>query len=336
MAKKEISHPLFLSILAMAKRVIYNIILLSVFIAMVACGGRSKSGGSDKEQSAEKIEVSYAPGERMFFPDFNPSTLRNYDDYRRAIDGYWDDFDFDADTAVVAYNTSSIIQAMSDYVAYIEPQRADSLLRALMHRAERSRPVFDLFIEAADVVLGDPNSPLRNDEYHIPILEVIVESPLLDEYDRIAPMYDLEMARQNRIGSVANNFEYCLANGSKMWMHDIDADYLLIMLNNPGCPMCKEIIEQLTTSPMINELCELGRLKILSLYPDEDIKAWREYLPNMPQSWINAYDEGMKISEQRLYNLEAIPSLYLLDRDKRVLIKDGTQVEYIEYILNMM
>lgn len=275
-------------------------------------------------------------GSKIFYADFNPATLRNYADYRRAIDHYWDGFHFDADTLVAAYNTSSVMQAMADYIAFIEPQRADSLLRALMHRAERSRPVLDLFASAAESILGDPNSPLRNDEYYIPILEVLVASPLLDEYDRIAPLYDLEMAYKNRIGSRANNFEYMLADGSKGWMQDIEADFLIIMFNNPGCPMCKQITEELTSSPMINELTELGLLEIMALYPDEDIEAWRAYLPNMPSSWINAYDPGMIISQDRLYSLKAIPSLYLLDKEKRVLIKDSFDVRQIESVLNAL
>ena len=39
------------------------------------------------------------------------------------------------------------------------------------------------------------------------------------------------------------------------------------------------------------------------------------------------------MSKERLYNLNAIPALYLLDRDKRVIIKDGTSVTEIENVL---
>ena len=100
--------------------------------------------------------------------------------------------------------------------------------------------------------------------------------------------------------------------------------------------MCKQITEELTSSPMINELTELGLLEIMALYPDEDIEAWRAYLPNMPSSWINAYDPGMIISQDRLYSLKAIPSLYLLDKEKRVLIKDSFDVRQIESVLNAL
>ena len=44
---------------------------------------------------------------------------------------------------------------------------------------------------------------------------------------------------------------------------------------------------------------------------------------------INAYDAGQKITERQLYDLKAMPTLYLLDKDKRVILKDAP-VEQIE------
>lgn len=301
-------------------------LLLIIALCAVGC--------IDSPKQSEKETIVYEPGtRRMERAVSDLSQIRTTEDYRRYIDTYWDKFDFDADSLVVAYDTIDICEAMASYVMFMEPQRADSLMRALMHRAERSRPVLDFFTTITEMVLHDPNSPLRNDEYYIPVLETLIASPLLDEYERMIPAYDLEIAKLNRINHIANDFEYTLANGRKAKMHDIESDYLVVMLNNPGCPMCKQITEQIEASPMLNELQELGRLKILAIYPDGDIEAWRDYLPNMPRRWISAYDAEQTISRERLYNLRAIPALYLLDSEKRVLVKDGTDVGYIEFMI---
>lgn len=294
------------------QRAIY---ILTAIIMLVGCGGRSQSKGSGEVEH-------YAPGTRTF--------------ERGTIDNYWDKFDFAIGERVVEYDTVDLVYAMADYVAMIEPTAADSLLRALMHRAEASRHVLDMFATVAEIVLHDPNSPLRNDEYYIPILEVLVHSPHYDEYDRIAPIYDLDMARKNRIGTVATDFAYTLACGREGRMHDIVAEYTILMFSNPGCPMCRDIRREIEASPLINELCERGDIAILTLYPDEDIAAWREHLPELPAGWINAYDRGTQITTERLYNLNAIPSLYLLDSDKRVIIKDGTSVAQIENAIAIM
>lgn len=312
---------------------IYYIVLATV-VLLASCNGGSRSNNGSSTPSSGNAdpchEESYAPGTREVEVDFDLSSISNYEEYRRAIDRYWDGFDFAADTLVVAYDTTSLTEAFANYVVYIEPERADSLLRELFHRAERSRPVLDLFSHVAEVVLHDPNSPLRNDEYYIPILETLLDSPLLDEYAKIVPAYDLDLACKNRIGTQATDFVYTLENGRTGRLHNLRADYVILMFSNPGCPMCHDLMLELTASPLICELSELGRLKVLNIYPDADLAAWRAYLGELPHSWINAYDNGMTLSNERLYNLNAIPSLYLLDSQKRVLVKDGTNVAQIE------
>ena len=288
-----------------------------------------------KRDDADKADVAhFEPGTRQLDVDFDIYNIATEEEFNRAIDRYWDGFDFECGERVAEYDTVQVMQVFADYVSYIsvgaERERRDSLLRGLVLRAEKSRPVLDFFAYVAEGVLHDPNSPLRNDELYIPILEVLVESPLYDEYDRIAPAYDLELARENRIGEVANDIAYTLVNGKRGRLHDIDSDYVILMFSNPGCPMCREIIEQISSSPLLNEMMENDLIEVLSVYPDEDLEAWRDHLGEMPRRWINGYDEGMKISEERSYNLQAIPSLYLLDGEKRVIIKDGTSVAQIE------
>ena len=142
------------------------------------------------------------------------------------------------------------------------------------------------------------------------------------------------MASQNRLGQRANDFRYTLASGATGTLYGVKAEYTLLFINNPGCGMCKQLREQISGSPMLSEMIERGRLKILALYPDEDLTEWRNYRDHIPASWINAYDVGCLVRENGTYDLTAIPSLYLLDSDKRVLVKDSTDVPYIEEVID--
>ena len=165
-------------------------------------------------------------------------------------------------------------------------------------------------------------------------MDSLMRSPFYDEYERIAPQYDLEMAMQNRLGQPANDFRYTLASGASGTLYGLQAEYVLLFINNPGCAMCREIREAITSSPMLSEMIERGRLKVLALYPDEDLTEWRDYRDHIPASWINAYDKGCVVREKSLYDLHAIPALYLLDSRKRVLVKDSTDVAQIEEIID--
>ena len=46
----------------------------------------------------------------------------------------------------------------------------------------------------------------------------------------------------------------------------------------------------------------------------------------------NGYDKKLVIKEKNLYDLKAIPTLYLLDKDKKVLLKDATVAQIDQYL----
>ena len=56
----------------------------------------------------------------------------------------------------------------------------------------------------------------------------------------------------------------------------------------------------------------------------EDLKAWQEHGADFPESWGYVRGRDGALSEANLYDLKAIPTLYLLDRNKKVLLKDAT------------
>lgn len=312
----------------------YGITLWSVLLvlAMVfaSCGSTTRKG---TPRTAEVSKPASVPA-RRFIPALPPSTLQGeaYTEY--MAEHYWDRFDFTDTTFIAEVEPQHMTTAFAVYVSeYVTDTTANRLMSRLMARATSSRQMFDYFLRMAEVVLHDPNSPLRNDEKYIPVLEATVASPLYDEVERLPYEYDLEIARQNRVGRAANDFTLTLDGGRSMRMYDIEADYLLIFISNAGCPMCREVKEQIVASPLLNELTERGTLKVVALYPDEDLAAWHEQTKEYPEAWICAHDSGQLIERERLYDLKAIPALYLLDREKRVMAKDCTDVAYIEELI---
>lgn len=290
-----------------------QIISIFLILALVGCGPKR----AKTTEPTANVSVELSPEQKL----------------REVLDSYWDGFDFEDAEALKELNREVVIYALSEYVSLMPAEDADTLMRDLIRRASTSHDMLDYFATLCEIVLHNPNSALRNDEYYIPVLEELIASPLLDEYERIAPAYDLDIALKNRIGRVATDFVYTLEDDSQHRLHDINANYTILMFSNPECPLCGEIMRQIDSSPLLSALIQHNALKVLSVYPDEDIARWRKYIDNIPTKWIRAYDKGQILSKERLYNLSAIPALYLLDRDKRVLIKDGTSVADIERLL---
>lgn len=247
---------------------------------------------------------------------------------------YWDRFDF-ADTALISCPeiTEQAFVDFIDLLPYIPQDKAIDTITGVMDAAMRAdSTMFAHFAEMSEKYLYDPNSPFRNEEYYIPVLQYIVSSPNVDEISRIRPQYQLEMAMKNRPGMIAADFTYTLRNGKTGKMLGIAAKYTILYFNNPDCHDCQRVKNLMAKSSVINKLLEdtvssKNKLAILSIYPDSDLPIWLNAV--YPRKWINGYDAERIINDRQLYDLKAIPTLYLLDSNKRVILKDAP-IEVVE------
>ena len=304
-----------------------NILLLVVMTTIISCGNARKRG--DHSSVGGIDEARYA----LRAPQAPPA-LQDEAAVAYLRDNWWREFDFCDTLQLQQIDKGEFARFFARYTMLLPADSADSYMSELMQKASQSKPMFDYFMHVAEGVLHDPNSDFRDDEKYIPVLEAALQSNYLDEYEKAPYRYDLNIARQNRVGQVANDFAYTTADGRTSRLYELGAEHILIFISNPGCPMCRDVSEQIQSSPLMNELIERGTLKVLVIYPDADLEAWREHLADYPSAWICAYNEGQVIERERLYDLRAIPSLYLLDSGKRVMAKDCVDVAYIEELIS--
>ena len=189
----------------------------------------------------------------------------------------------------------------------------------------------------------DPNSPVLDEEIYLSALNGILAAKSLSDLDKMQYEYQHRICSLNRVGTPAANFAFRELNGRnasagavafgryvEKRLYDINAGYTLIFFNNPDCNACAEILDAIKNSPMV-ELVKRGELKVLAMYIDEDLTAWRENSGKYPVEWIYAYDHNLVLRDNNIYGLRAIPSLYLLDKEKRVLLKDAPVGDIISY-----
>lgn len=293
-------------------------------LTLLACSSSKKSGLQTNQVYAPQTVVP----DTFVLPQL-PEKLINPDE-RRAflISHYWDRFDFTDST--LTRKPAITEQAFVDYIhilGFLAPGEPDGPLLNTLHRAQVDATMYRYFVSLMEKYFFDPNSPFRNEELYIPVLKEISSSPLLGEADRSRYLLQLEMTLLNRVGEKANNFTFMLPTGEPRKLWDINSQYLLLLFSNPGCPTCERVIRYLDSSPVLKRAFSLNSptrnmLTILTIYPDSELEEWRDHLPQMPQRWLHGYDPGMTITRNRLYDIKAIPTIYLLDSDKKVILKD--------------
>ena len=199
-------------------------------------------------------------------------------------------------------------------------------------KVNASSNVFETFTELVDKYFFDPNSPYRNEDYYGFYVERLSTYPGLapemkGKYDRHARLCAL-----NRVGTKAADFRFADRRGKMHTLYGVKAPYTLLFFSNPGCEACMNIINVLKGEPAISEMIASGQLAVINIYIDEDLEAWRSYMPIYPEIWFNGFDPDFVIRAESLYNVRAIPSLYLLDRDKKVLMKDAPEARVFDFL----
>ena len=300
-------------------------IILSVVLLLFVGGcrnGRERTAVVADNRVAEYYKVPEAPS-------MLSGQERNDDFYAR---NWWRDFDFGDSLQAAVADSAYFMQLFSGWVQVLErvPDVGPGCVEDVMSRASASKKCFDMLVMAAREVLADPNSALRDDELYMPVLRVRIASPFTDEVTRERLRYRLDILSQNRIGHKANNIRYTLFDGFEGTLYGIKAEYTLVFINNPGCEMCRTVREEICASALLSGYIASGRLKVLAIYPDQDLDEWLRYRSEMPSTWINGYDRECVMRSEGTYNLAAIPSLYLLDKDKTVLVKDAVSIPIIE------
>ena len=299
-------------------------IALAIILTAFCLGCAPKQ---EKSAPAKSYRFSYVQPPLHVVQEEVPNYMRDH---------FWDNFDFTDTLWTTKADTTEMLRAYAAFVAGVVGPTNQEPIRKLMQRASASKKMFDYFAMLSEKVLYDPNSPYRSDELYIAVLEAQLASPHYDKYEKMAPEYNLRIVSQNRIGHEANDFDYTLKTGRTSNLYSLKSDFVILYINNPGCTMCREITEVLKQSPIISDLQRKGRLKILAIYPDENLDEWHKHYADLPANWINSYDKGCRIERENLYNVRAIPALYLLDKDKRVLVKDSVNVGEIEAVLSQL
>lgn len=332
-------------------------------LALASCGGRtggssSHKGGGDGQPDTGAPTEEAAPAKTRSFPTVSvPSVYgdgtQEAMDY--VLDHYWDAFlKGDGTTGpdtVLGVADGDVEQALANYIQILETVKSeatpDSLqpLRKAQHsvsrffrrlearqRADTSAHTYLRMTEIVARYLYDPNSPLRDEDLYLPFVEAMAESQCTRDDVRTACRHELQMCRTNPFGSQAPDFKFSRIDGSKSHLYAVNAEYTMLFFSNPGCESCKQIIHDVMSRQYVESYIASGRLAIVNIYVDEEIKAWREYHHNYPRSWINGYDHTFSLRDSWKYDIRAIPSLYLLDSGKRVLMKDAPTEKVLSFL----
>lgn len=168
---------------------------------------------------------------------------------------------------------------------------------------------------------GSPASPYRDEGRYIAFLDSLLAIDTLPEALRERALDRRRVAMLNRPGSIASDFRYLERQGGESRLHDLQSPLTLLVFYDPECPHCGDILRALASSKAINRAIADNRLTVLAIYAEGKRDVWDQTRDGLPGNWLVGYDLT-GILDEEIYDLPAMPTPYLLDSDKRVILKD--------------
>ena len=293
------------------KRILFSLLVIS--LCCFSCSGQQKNESTIEAKKERGFQLPEVPV-MLDTPEARATFVCEH---------YWDNFDF-ADTAYIHLPdiTEQAIVNFMDLMPRVPKELSEKAMGILYQKAAPYSPMLWHFWETMSRYWKDANSPVRNEEMFIRLCRSVESVPQVEEVLKQRASFARRLAEKNRVGQSAFDFTYTLASGKQGRMYGLKADYTLLFFYNPDCHTCMEIKNAMKQSSRLKEWVSSGKMKVLTLYPDEDMALWRSHLNELSNEWVNGYDKGQVLTHELLYDLSAIPSFYLLDKDKKVLLKD--------------
>lgn len=184
----------------------------------------------------------------------------------------------------------------------------------------RQENTFGLILYWLDNILYDSSSPHYNENLYSSLMNAVIISDA-DSIMKLIPLKRMEMMKKNQVGKQANNFSFVNKEGHNNSLYKIEAPLLLLVFNNPDCSLCHQTEKSIVQNELLQSLMNSGRLKLLAIAHDAEYDEWMNH--TYPSNWLVGYDKEKVIYEQRLYDIQRLPCLYLLNKDKQVLLKEA-------------
>ena len=146
----------------------------------------------------------------------------------------------------------------------------------------------------------------------------------------------------NIMGNPASDIELPDLSGKKINLYGVNADYTLLAIWDPTCGHCKEVLPKLDSAYQAHWKSLGMKMFGLARETDGKITDWTKFIQEHKlNDWTHVYyskaDDSARVNNNipsytQLYDVQSFPTLYLLDKDKRIMAKKVT-LEQVDEIL---
>ncbi len=254
--------------------------------------------------------------------------------YRYAKEHYWDNFDF-MDGRLV--RTPIFENKLKSYLNNWVVPDSDSLIYEFnwmmalgRNDPEMSRYLISYFVDnyMYPKIMGQDKVFLHAYQKYIAENNPITD--WLNEKQRKTITERAYMIMANQLGAPAYDLTLVDTAGKVKKLYDVKSDYVVVNFWDPNCGKCKEDLPKLDS--LYNNEWKGKNVQVYAVMVNEDaINEWAPAIRKTGKGWVHVHQtKAMRAEEEKaqqpnfrqLYDMRSTPTLYLLDKEKRIIAKN--------------
>ncbi len=260
---------------------------------------------------------------------------RNKDLYQKYyVQHFFDGFPWNDPNVFNTPVSDAKVKGFCDIIYQIDRPDLDTFVVDALDKAKTNEQSLYRLFDRMEKIIGSITSPYKVEHVYIKMLQNMLSYPKLDEDRRRRYERELKNINKNLAGDAVPDFRMVTATGDTISLYDIQSEYMILYLQHPTCPTCREVRGKMSRFPSLNSAIDNGNLKVLTVYFEDDPRVWEQYLrsPEANARYMHGWNFDQAIDDQMLYDTRTIPYMFLLDRNKRVVKKDLLANEIEDFI----
>jgi thiol-disulfide isomerase/thioredoxin len=273
-------------------------------------------------------------------PDFpvpigfaNPDSVKWIRNYLYNKDHYFDNIDLTDERLL---RTPILYSKLDAFFTNVLIQAPDSINREIDKLIKRCSPDYKVF-QFVSVYLFNhfrESEIMGHDAVMVKLADDIYLSGKADwvtkEFkDDLRKQIDL--IRPNLIGKKAENIVMDSYKGIFVSLYDVEKDFTILYFWEPDCGHCKEATPKLK---VYYDKPKDYSLEVFAVCTTSDKAKWTRYIEDNKLIWINGWDPKRSSHFDYYYNVQSTPTVYILDKNKKIIAKKLSVEEIGSFIDN--
>jgi thiol-disulfide isomerase/thioredoxin len=264
--------------------------------------------------------------------------------YRYVKEHYWDDVSFNDDRLL---RTPFFEPKLDDYFKNMVSPEPDSIIAEVNYillSARTGKEIYPYLLTKFTNKYMNPEY-MGQDKVFVFIFENFYakgDTVLLNPASRKTVTERAYSLMANQLGQPAPALDLTDLAGKTASLYNINAPFTVLAFWDPNCGHCKEEIPRLDSIYKAKWKGYGVSVYSVNIYENE-IPAWKKFIAekSLSKEWVQAYEtkEAKTATEKagrpnfrQLYDIFKTPTIYLLDKDKRIIAKQLSLTQFDDLI----